>query len=106
MDTFFSVGMSVFESILFKNLLWEINAQPTLFPSSFFKLWKNPPYDFSLDLYSFILAKKHNLKICRFPVYFHKRIHGKSSWNVDFKSKYKFIIRTLKFSFQLKRYLE
>ena len=104
-DSFFSLGMSIFESILFMKFLWEINAQPTLFPSSFFKLWADPPSDFSLDLYSFILAKRNNLKIFRFPVHFHKRIHGHSSWNIDFKSKYKFIKRTLDYSFQLKRKL-
>ena len=27
--------MSIFESFLFKTMLWDINAQPTLFPSNF-----------------------------------------------------------------------
>ena len=55
------------------------------------------------DLLKFI--KKDKVKVFRFPVHFHKRIHGHSSWNIDFKSKYKFIKRTLDYSFQLKRNL-
>ena len=102
-DNFFTIGMSIFESFLFKTMLWDINAQPTLFPSNFFKSWSKPPNDFSLDLYSFIFAKRNNFKVFRFPVFFHERIHGASSWNIDLKSKYKFIKRTLNYSIQLKK---
>ena len=68
----------------------------------FFKSWSKPPNDFSLDLYSFIFAR-NNFKVFRFPVFFHERIHGASSWNIDLKSKYKFIKRTLNYSIQLKK---
>ena len=50
-DNFFTVGMSVFETILFRKFFWDVNAQPNLFNRSFYESWSNPPADFSLDLY-------------------------------------------------------
>lgn len=105
-DKFFEFGMSIFESIILRTYLYDINAQPNLFHNSFLGLMKNPPNDFSFDLYVYYLAKTSKYKIIRFPVLFPKRIHGESKWNAgDFKSKYKFIKRTLNFSFKLKRFL-
>ena len=105
-DKFFEFGMSVFESIILRTYLYDINAQPNLFHKSFIKLMKNPPNDFSFDLYVYYLAKTSKYKIIKFPVLFPKRIHGESKWNTgDFKSKYKFIKRTINFSFKLKKIL-
>lgn len=104
-DTIFTVGMSIFESILLRKKLWDINAQPTIFSKSFFDSLKNPPSDFSLDLYFYYKAIRSNLKIYRFPVLFGKRMYGLSSWNIGFKSKIKFIRRTINYSFKLKKYV-
>lgn len=102
-DSFFTLGMSVFESIYLGQFLYDINAQPNIFHRSFFESWKNPPYDFSLDLYALYLARKKKMRIIRFNVLFPKRIHGKSSWNTGLKSKWKFIKRTVQFSVNLKK---
>ena len=67
-ENFFSIGMSIFESILFQTTFYEINAQPNLFSRDFFLSWKQPPNDFSLDLYVYFKAKKDNLHIKRFNV--------------------------------------
>jgi glycosyltransferase involved in cell wall biosynthesis len=104
-DVFFTVGMSIFEMLLLRKGFWDINAQPTVFHRSFYMKWSNPPYDFSLDLFAYFLAKKYKLQIKRFPVLFGKRVHGVSHWNVDWKSKVKFIKRTLEFSMKLKKIL-
>lgn len=101
-DVLFTFGMSIFESLLFQKLLVDINAQPNIFPASFYKTWENPPKDFSLDLYSLYMAKKQGMKVVRFPVIFGKRMAGVSSWNIDWKSKVKFIKRTIAFSFRLR----
>ncbi len=101
-DNLFTVGMSLFESIYFRNQLWDINAQPNIFHRSFYEKWKNPPHDFSLDLYAYYMALKHNLRIIRFGVTFPDRIYGQSKWNTGFMSKYKFIGRTIAFSRKLK----
>ena len=95
-DNFFSYGMSFISSLLLHHLFFEINAQPTFFSKNFFKELKNPPKDFSLDLYAYFMAKRKKLKIYRFDVYFGKRLHGYSSWNNGIIAKYKFIIRNFK----------
>ena len=66
---------------------------------------KNPPKDFSFDLYTYYLAKTNNYHLIKFPVLFPKRIHGESHWNTGLKAKFKFIKRTLDFSFKLKKRL-
>jgi glycosyltransferase involved in cell wall biosynthesis len=104
-DRLFSMGMGLFESLYLRVRLWEINAQPTIFPKVFFESWSDPPHDFSLDLYSFYQARVQGLAVLRFPVYFGKREFGISHWNVDWSSKVKFIKRTLDFSFKLKKRL-
>lgn len=102
-DVFFTAGMSFFETVYFGTLMNDINAQPNIFPRTFFERWNNPPYDFALDLYAFYQAKKQKLKIIRFPVNFTPRLHGSSKWNTGLRSKIKFIKRTLKFSVELKK---
>jgi glycosyltransferase involved in cell wall biosynthesis len=105
-DSFFTSGMSVFESVYLGASLWDINAQPNIFHRSFFESWQNAPTDFALDLYAFYMARKANLSIVRLDVRFPARIHGESKWNTGFKSKVKFITRTLDFSVKLKASLK
>lgn len=102
-DNVFTIGMGLFETLYLGCCLYEINAQPTIFPKNFFQKWQEPPFDFSLDLYALYLAKKMNYRVYRFPVKFPKRIHGTSSWNTGLTAKWKFIKRTLAFSYNLKK---
>ena len=104
-DSFFTFGMSVFETLILGKPLYDINAQPNLFHNSFIGLIKDPPSDFSFDLYIYYTAKKEGYKILRFPVLFKKRIYGHSAWNNNLASKIKFIKRTIKFTFDLKKRL-
>jgi glycosyltransferase involved in cell wall biosynthesis len=101
-DVVFTIGMSIFETILLRRRLWDINAQPTMFHRSFFNTWENPPDDFSLDLYAYFLAREADLEVRRFTVSFENREHGTSHWNVSWASKKKFILRTIDFSVKLK----
>lgn len=101
-DVFFTAGMSLFESCYFHKKLYDINAQPNLFPRAFYESWENAPYDFSLDLYAFYMAQVKGLRVIRFPVRFPERIHGESKWNTGLKAKWKFIKRTIGFSVKLK----
>ena len=103
MDVVFTVGMSVFETILLTRPMWDINAQPTMFSRMFFESWTSPPNDFALDLYTYYLARSNGLKAHRFPVQFGERAHGASHWNVNWAAKRKFIRRTVDFSIQLKK---
>lgn len=104
-DQFFTTGMSFFETILMGSNLKDINAQPNIFHKSFFNSWNNPPKDFSLDLFVLYSANKQNKKVIRFPVLFPERTHGESKWNTSFSAKWKFIKRTIDFSFELKKRL-
>jgi polyisoprenyl-phosphate glycosyltransferase len=101
----FTWGMSIFESILLGQFLWEINAQPKLFHNSFMDKIKNPPNDWSLDLYFYYMAKKNSFTIKSIDVIFPERIHGKSHWDEGIKSKIKFIKRTIDYSLKLRKRL-
>jgi glycosyltransferase involved in cell wall biosynthesis len=102
-DQVFTVGMAIFESLVLWAPLWEINAQPNLFPRELFAQWQDPPTDFSFDLYYYYLAVKSGFKIQRFDVEFGQRLHGQSRWNINWQAKVKFIQRTVDFTFKLKR---
>ncbi len=102
-DQFFTTGMSIYETLYMKVKLYDINAQPNVFSKKFYETWKNPPKDFSLDLYALYMARTKGLRIERFDVVFPERIHGTSHWNDGLKSKWKFIKRTLDFSKKLKK---
>jgi glycosyltransferase involved in cell wall biosynthesis len=103
MDVFFTVGMSLFETLLLATPMWDINAQPTMFPRKFFDEWSSPPDDFSLDLFVYYQARSQGLNIRRFNVNFRERAYGVSHWNVNWGAKWKFIRRTIDFSIKLKK---
>ena len=86
-DVFFTIGMSLFETLLLRTRLWDINAQPTMFHRDFFASWDRPPHDFSLDLYAYYLARSRGLAVKRFPVRFGERAHGTSHWNVNWAAR-------------------
>lgn len=102
-DVAFTVGMSLFETVLLRRRMWDINAQPTLFPRAFFERWREPPHDFALDLYAYHQALQHGLAVRRFDVRFGERAHGSSHWNVNWRAKLRFIRRTVDFSMRLRQ---
>lgn len=103
MDSFFTFGMSVFETLLLAKPMWDINAQPTIFSRNFFSACESPPNDFSLDLFMYYQAQKLGYKVHRFPVRFGERAYGVSHWNVNWTAKWKFIRRTIEFSIEMKK---
>lgn len=104
-DRFFTAGMGVFETLLLRQPMWDINAQPTLMPRAFLDELKNPPQDFSLDLYVIYTARALGLPVRRFPVRVKERLFGVSHWNVGWTSRVRFIRRTVDFSLELRRRL-
>lgn len=103
LDSFFTFGMSILESIYLQTILYDINAQPTLFHRSLCSKWKNPPFDFSLDLYAYYTAAKLKYNIKRYPVMQNKRIFGQSSWNTGMNARIKLIKRVFFYSKKLKK---
>ena len=103
-DVVFTLGMSIFETLLLRTPLWDINAQPNIFSRSFYEsVAVDAPDDFSLDLFFYHAARRHRLPILRFPVRFGPRMHGLSHWNVDWPAKKRFIKRTVEFSLELRK---
>jgi len=101
-DRFFSAGMSMIVSILFGTSLKDINAQPTIFRRSFMNHWENPPNDFALDLFAYLVAAKTNSVIKRKSVSFGPRQWGNSHWNNGFFARLGFVRRTLRFAVKLR----
>lgn len=105
-DVIFTVGMSAFETVLLRTPLWDINAQPNVFPRAFYDAVRTgAPHDFSLDLYFYHAARQRGLRVERLPVRFGARAHGVSHWNVDWRGKRRFIERTVRFSLELRQRL-
>ena len=104
-DSLFTLGMSIYESILFRESLTDINAQPTVFRKSLIAAWKNPPSDFSLDLYALVMARKSNLRMSRVNAHFYTRRFGQSSWNLGVRARWGFVLRTVKYSIKLRKQL-
>ena len=103
LDNFFTFGMSMLVSFLFKYKLTDINAQPKIFPKNFLKMLENPPLDFSLDLYFLLIAKINNYKILENPITVHKRVAGKAKGGGSLLAKIKLTSRTLNYIFRIKK---
>lgn len=104
-DSFFTFSMGVYSSVLLGKWLYDINAQPKIFHRSFLKEFKNPPLDFSLDLYFLYFFISKQIEIKTFPVFFKKRLYGEAKGGGTFKGKLRLIKRTLSYIHLLKKTL-
>ena len=102
-DSFFSLGMGLFASLMLRRYFYEINAQPNLFHRSMLNNLPTPPTDFSFDLFFYYMAKTLGFNIQRFKVLFKDRIYGVSDWNTDARSRLRFIRRTVLYTWSLRR---
>jgi glycosyltransferase involved in cell wall biosynthesis len=95
LDAFFTFSMGLYCSIVLRKWFYDINAQPKVFHRKFLKKFKNPPKDFSLDLFVLHFFKTNKIKIRSFPVSFDKRKFGEAKGGGTFRGKLKLIKRTL-----------
>jgi len=102
-DVFFTFGMSILVILFFKVKINDINGQPKIFYKSFIKKIKNPPKDFSFDLYCLLLARKLNFNIIEHPVVWNNRFAGEAKGGGSIYLKIKLTFRTLSFMFRLLR---
>jgi len=98
-----STSMSLFETLLFQHVLYDINAQPTIFHKDMLSDMLAAPNDYSIDLYSYVIAKKRKFRVARYNVTFKNREYGISTWNSGFKSILIMSVRTIKYSLSLRR---
>tara|TARA_B100000035_G_scaffold39302_1_gene29648 strand:- start:45648 stop:46361 length:714 start_codon:yes stop_codon:yes gene_type:complete len=97
LDVIFTIMMAIYTSLMKKGYYWDITGLPVLTDREFIKLiTQNYQYGFAFDVSTYILANRNNAKILRFPVYFQKRIHGKSSWNTGLYSRIKMSLYYIK----------
>jgi len=101
-DNFFTFFMSTIVNFLFKTSISDINAQPKMFNKKILKKFKNPPNDFSLDLYFLLIAYFNNYKIIEHSIYWGKRYSGVSKGGDNLIGKVKLTIRSIKFIINLK----
>ena len=101
-DTLFTAGMSLFESLLFGCVLRDITAQPTIFHRSLLGHWAGAPADFSLDLYAYALARKLGFAVVRVPMPLRGRAAGRSSWNSGLAARFGLAARTALNSLRLR----
>ncbi len=57
-DGVFTFGMSIFESILFGYVLYDINAQPNIFQREFLDKWKKSTKRFFTRLVCFFISEE------------------------------------------------
>lgn len=102
-DAFFTFSMGLYCSIVLRKWFYDINAQPKIFHRNFLRKFKNPPKDFSLDLFVLHFFKTNKIKIRSFPVSFDKRKFGEAKGGGTFRGKLKLIKRTLTYVNKLKK---
>ena len=102
-DRSFTAGMAIVASLALGTRVRDINAQPKLFPREFLAFMRQPPADFSLDLYALFLAHRHGFTILESPVFFGRRLHGEAKGGGSFDLKWKLTKRTWAFIRQLRR---
>lgn len=103
LDALFTMGMTLFETVIFQTFMNDICAMPVLFHRDLLKEFGMAPYDFSLDLFSYYKAKKCGYTLRRYPVVLETRKNGVSSWDKGLSSKIKQSIRIMKSSIKIRR---
>lgn len=105
LDSTFTAGMSFISSLLLRQKLFDVNAQPKMFKRDFLKFLNKAPDDFSLDLYFLYQSRKKKFKLIEYPVQFNERKYGVSKGGGSLFGKVKLTFRTLKYILNLKRNL-
>lgn len=103
-DAFFTGMMTVVARLVLGVRVSDINAQPKLFPRALFEAMRNPPHDFSLDLYLLFVARRAGYTVIRHPVVFGRREFGEAKGGAgSLKLKWKLTKRTWHFILELRR---
>ena len=87
MDYFFTNGMALFCSLLFRKVMYDIQAVPVIASKDLFEPMKVMPHGFAFDMFMYWQAKKKGYKVKRIPVRIFKREKGNSSWNTGLQAR-------------------
>ncbi len=104
-DTFFTHGQSVFNSILFGRIMYDVGAIPVIFSKSLLDEVSidSMPNDFGIETVIYLEALRHHFKVLRFKVRVQNREKGDSSWDHGIKSKIKQSIRIFNDSIKIRK---
>jgi len=102
-DLFFTVGMAILMTIVFKKRHWDVAGQPTIISKKNLKVTLKAPNDFSFDFCIYNFFVMNNYHILRFQAPFLRRKFGVSSWDQGITSKVKHSIKIIKYIFKLKK---
>jgi glycosyltransferase involved in cell wall biosynthesis len=102
-DKFVSRVFETFARVLLGMNIYEINAQPKVFPRALLDKMVEPPKTFAFDLYALYNAQKAGFEVETIPVLFPPRIHGASKWAASFFGRYKTILGMIHYMWELNR---
>lgn len=102
-DKFVSRVFELFGLFILGLKIYEINAQPKVFPKEILNYIKNPPNTFAFDLYVLYQAQKNHFLMKTIDVLFPPRIHGVSNWASNFFSRYKTILGMINYMIELRK---
>ena len=101
-DKFFAVNQTIFSFIVFFYKMSDIGASPLIFSKELIDNFDEMPNDFSIEVFTFLMAKKKNFYTERFNINPNKRENSKSSWNTGLLSKFKLSLVIIKSSLLIK----
>lgn len=90
-DMFFTHGQSIVNSWMFKEKIYDVGAIPVIFHRSLLDYIDvdSMPNDFSIELYIYVMAVRHNYEVVRYKFKLLNREKGASSWSKSITSKVK-----------------
>jgi polyisoprenyl-phosphate glycosyltransferase len=100
---FFSILHSFCASMILGKRMWEINAQPKLFPRRLLDSLQAPPQGFEFDTYVYYVAVRQKYRVVTIPVEFLRRKHGKSNWSASASSRVRFMYGQFVYLLRLRR---
>ena len=105
-EHFFTFGMGVYDTILFKKKMFDVMSMPIIFNRELLKGRAKLPKDFTIDIYIYALALNAGYSVVHLPIYLKERGGGKSSWNDGLISRFKMSARMIRGSVDVKKRLK
>ncbi len=97
-DHIFTIGQSIFSSLIFLNIMHDIGATPVIFSKSLISNFDEMPNDFSIEVFTYLIAKRKKFQVKKSKIVFHDREKGNSSWNKGLISRIKLSLIIIKSS--------
>jgi glycosyltransferase involved in cell wall biosynthesis len=97
-----TASMGLLASAVLVMPLWDVNAQPKVFPRALLERLTAPPVGFAFDLYVLYKARQARMRLLTVPVVFGQRGHGQSKWAFSFLSRWRTMLGMAAYIFALR----